>query len=108
MYFFLICSLKGATEEIPFLPPKSFVRHDSLQCKLHFDRADFYEGGFRPKYAQKEPNRKINEDPKSIRTIFFNFNQENVPKEPSELIKDALKNKTINSDNYNRIREVRK
>lgn len=77
-----------------------------LQCKLHFERAHFYEGGFRPKFAQKEPIRKINEDPKSRRTIFFNFKQENVPNEPPELIQDALANKTILPENYNKMKEV--
>lgn len=80
--------------------------------KLYFERVTFYEGPHRPELFQsikeQAEKRKLQEKSnyKSYGSIFFKYEDENVPDGPCESVIKALETKTIPPERYAIIKEV--
>lgn len=103
--------IKDGNNILPFFPPRCFLKYD-IGNKLYFERVTFYEGPHRPELLQsikeQAEKRKLQEKSnyKSCGSIFFNFDDKNVPDGPCESVIEALERKTIPPERYTMIKEV--
>ncbi|KAK9707969.1 Tau95 Triple barrel domain [Popillia japonica] len=107
------------SDDMPFfLPPAIFSRFDNPFNHLYFDRSKFYEGRFKPEYAemlrQQELDRKnaTSIDQKMISrksghgSIFFSFKDVNVPSAPPKLAMQFLNLRCTNTGAYDKIKSL--